>query len=214
LDYEREYASSTYGVQIRKKFEEVIALPEEKSDNRQRVKWLEERLKEQPMSSPETRILDVGSGLGVFPYLMAQHGWKVTALEPNLDLTNHLQSLGCFRVCGGHLNSLDTTETFDLITLNKVLEHVADPVGMLVDVRKYLSPEGCLYLEVPDGEGALAVGQDREEFFIEHLHVFSLKSLETMLENAAYLAVASAVLREPSGKYTIRHISQKRVATF
>jgi 2-polyprenyl-3-methyl-5-hydroxy-6-metoxy-1,4-benzoquinol methylase len=67
LDYEREYASSTYGVQIRKKFEEVIALPEEKSDNRQRVKWLEERLKEQPMSSPETRILDVGSGLGVFP---------------------------------------------------------------------------------------------------------------------------------------------------
>ena len=209
LDYEREYASSTYGSQIRENFEKIMSLPEHQSDNQQRVKWLEQKIGVFKGNSPELTVLDIGSGLGVFPYLLAQHGWRVTALEPNLALRHHLESLNCFRVWGGDLSSLDTSETFDLITLNKVLEHVADPLGMLGDIQKRLSPQGALYVEVPDGEGAVIVGQDREEFFVEHLHVFSLRSLQTMLKNASYLSVESTVLREPSGKFTIRQLSRK-----
>ena len=209
LDYETEYASSTYGSEIRKQFEKITSLPETKSDNQLRVKWLEQKVSGVQKCSTPMRVLDVGSGLGVFPHLLTKRGWQVTALEPNRDLCRHLHSLGSFRVWEGELSSLATTETFELITLNKVLEHVPDPTAMLCQIQKLMSPQGLLYVEVPDGEGASAESYYREEFFIEHLHVFSRRSLEKVSEAASYLAVDCTSVVEPSGKFTIRQLSRR-----
>ncbi len=46
-------------------------------------------------------------------------------------------------------------------------------------------------------------GPDREEFFIEHLHVFSMASLGLLAQRAGFAVDSAERLREPSGKYTL-----------
>ena len=62
---------------------------------------------------------------------------------------------------------------------------------------------GLVYVELPDAEGAGADGPEREEFFIEHLHVFSMASLCLLAARAGFQVRSAVRLREPSTKYTL-----------
>jgi 2-polyprenyl-3-methyl-5-hydroxy-6-metoxy-1,4-benzoquinol methylase len=97
---------------------------------------------------------------------------------------------------------------FDVVTFNKVLEHVEDPVALLALARPVLASEGFVYYEVPDGESASAEGAGREEFFIEHHHAFSPASAALLSERAGFQPISLARVIEPSGKHTIRIFAQ------
>ena len=99
---------------------------------------------------------------------------------------------------------------FDLITLNKVIEHVSNPAKFLKDHIFYLKNKGYLYLEVPDVDARYDKdGYNREEFFIEHHHGFSMTSLILMLNKLNLKIVKIEKIREPSSKYTIYCFAQK-----
>jgi hypothetical protein len=57
-------------------------------------------------------------------------------------------------------------------------------------------------VEVPDASAAQG-GLQREEFFIEHLHVFSPESLALSMKKAGWNPSLLSSLIEPSGKFTI-----------
>jgi len=99
--------------------------------------------------------------------------------------------------------SLEGLGQFDAVTFNKVLEHVEDPVGMLARSRRHVATGGFVYIELPDGEAAVAQGPEREEFFIDHPHVFSAASLMLLASRAGFSVTACARLQEPSTKYTL-----------
>lgn len=206
--YTEAYVSSTYGDEgIKRDFHRIISLPPEKSDNVGRVRRVvvfARRWFRNECLSRKPRILDVGSGLCVFLYLMKQEGWNCTALDPDPRMVRHAQkTVGVPAVCGDFMKT-DNLGTFDAITFNKVLEHVADPVAMLARSRRFLRRGGFVYLEVPDGEAAAGDGPEREEFFIEHLHVFSPESIGVLASKAGFVPVQIERLREPSTKYTLR----------
>jgi SAM-dependent methyltransferase len=190
------------------RFHKIVGLPPEKSDNFQRVQWIENKIHMYQTRHSTSRLLDVGAGLGVFPFEMARRGWNTTVLEPALEFCTHLRNIGFHEVLQGFYKPNDVSETFQLITLNKVLEHIADPAVVLDQLKTALAPDGLIYLEVPDGEAALRVGKDREEFFVEHLHVFSRNSLNRLLRDTSFIPIAEETLREPSGKFTLRSISK------
>jgi hypothetical protein len=61
-----------------------------------------------------------------------------------------------------------------------------------------------VYVELPDTAARRHPdGGGREEFFIEHLWVFSPESLKLLARQAGFEAVDVQQLREPSGKYTL-----------
>ena len=88
------------------------------------------------------------------------------------------------------------------MSLNKVLEHIADPENIIKKVKKLLKPNGIFYVEVPD-QIASKFGKNREEFMIEHLHIFSKKSLQNLLIRNNFKLIKMKQIKEPSGKYTI-----------
>jgi 2-polyprenyl-3-methyl-5-hydroxy-6-metoxy-1,4-benzoquinol methylase len=92
---------------------------------------------------------------------------------------------------------------FDLVTLNKVLEHVVDPVAMLARAGDHVAPGGAVYVELPDGEVATPLGPGREEFGLEHYHAFSMTSMCLMASRAGLVVRNAARLREPSTKVTL-----------
>nr|WP_245168177.1 class I SAM-dependent methyltransferase [Desulfobaculum xiamenense] len=200
----------TYGGEkgLEEAFTRIVSLPPERSDNVWRVariiSFAEARYRSSDPSGAALRLLDVGSGLGVFPHAMRQAGWNCMALDTDERLVAHARkAAGVLAVCGDFL-TLPGLEGFDAITFNKVLEHVADPVAMLAAAGEKLAPGGFVYLEVPDGVSALADGPWREEFFVEHLHVFSCASVAIMAERAGFAPLAIERVNEPSGKYTLR----------
>lgn len=220
--YEGSYVDATYhGDKLFTTFQKIMALPPERSDNSQRVQRIVRYMKDNVRASRRDReeqeerslapfavlpptLLDVGAGLCVFPARMKAEGWKCTALDPDPRAIEHAQR--CVEVqgiCGDFLTA-PQLGLYDLITFNKVLEHVEDPVLLLQKSRQHLRPNGVVYIELPDGEAAATAGPGREEFFIEHYHVFSMASLSILATQAGFTVHCVERVREPSSKYTLR----------
>jgi hypothetical protein len=92
---------------------------------------------------------------------------------------------------------------YDVIAFNKVLEHVVDPVAMLAKAGAHLNGDGFIYIELPDGEAAAVESLAREEFFVDHHHVFSVLSLHHLVKLAGFEVLRLDRLVEPSSKYTL-----------
>lgn len=209
--YGGEYVKATYGDRMRATYERIMALPAERSDNSGRVaRVLAFAGKHFPASGRRLRLLDVGSGLAVFPARMREAGWDCTALDPDPRAAEHASQVAKVATVTGDFLAIDRTALglFDVISLNKVLEHVDEPVAMLRAAAPLLDAGGFVYIEVPDGEAASAEGPGREEFFIEHHHVFSETSLASVIERAGLTPIEIQRLQEPSTKYTLRAFCQ------
>lgn len=207
--YTGDYVSSTYGEDgMQRAFERIIALDPARSDNRGRVQrilaFAEEHFPATRFAARSPAILDVGSGLCVFLYQMKIAGWQCTALDPDRRAARHAQErVGVVAMCGDFMEQQEVG-CFDVVTFNKVLEHVIDPVAMLAKSVQHLHQGGFVYVELPDGEAAIMEGPEREEFFVDHWHVFSATSLTVLARRAGLWLQRLERLREPSGKYTLQ----------
>jgi len=127
-------------------------------------------------------------------------------VEPNLAFAEHaIKNVGVNKVFHGNFEEFKTDMKFDIIAFNKILEHVKDPISLLIKARNYLDKNGFVYIELPDGESALKNDEivKREEFYIEHYTIFSHDSLKFLIKESGFRCDESAGIHEPSDKYTL-----------
>jgi len=124
--YRGGYVDGTYGNRLKENFKRILALPESKSDNAARVKRVLDFAKGKWGDKKVPNLLDVGSGLAVFPFRMKEAGWQVTALDPDARAAAHaIEKAGVKSVHADFLKwEPETGENFDVISFNKVLEHI------------------------------------------------------------------------------------------
>lgn len=207
--YEGAYVDATYGGRdgIRRHFERIVALPPGESDNAGRVRRVDAFARSRMRTSGAApTVLDVGAGLCVFLHGMKAAGWRGTALDPDPRAAEHARvHVGVEAVAADFLTAVDLGR-YDLVTFNKVLEHVKDPIAMLAKAVPVVADGGIVYAELPDGEAAARDrdGFAREEFFIEHYHVFSAASIARLADRAGFEVLEIERVREPSSKYTLR----------
>lgn len=200
--YQGDYVDATYGDKLAQTYDKIMALPPEKSDNRARVEHVH-CFALSLFKKPAT-VLDVGSGLCVFLAGMKEKGWDCFALDPDPRAALHAQTKVQVQAVHTDFEHFSSSQKFHLISFNKVLEHVVDPASFLTKTKQHLAPQGLVYVELPDGESAVHAGAEREEFFIDHHHVFSLASLSLLAHKTNYKIVQLTRLQEPSTKYTLR----------
>lgn len=204
--YTGTYNEANYARDMLGPFLRIRELPPEQSDNKQRARRIVSHLSQQGLPPEATRVLDVGSGLCVFLAELAPLGYSCWCVDPDPRAVEHaLEHAG---VAGGHAGTLDTyqpAEGFDLVTFNKVLEHVPDPARLLRQAGALLRDGGTIYVEVPDGDLARRHGTavERQEFFAEHLAVYNRSALLRLAAEAGMTSSEPVSLREPSGKCTI-----------
>ena len=207
--YDGGYVDATYGDRLARTYQRIMALPPGQSDNRARVAAVD-GYATRSLGGRRT-LLDIGSGLAVVPAVMAACGWAATALDPDPRAAAHADGLPGVRGLAGDFMAWPADRGYDLVSLVKVLEHVPDMAAMLARLSACLAPGGVAYIEVPDGEGALAAeGPDREEFFVEHYCAFSAASLALLLTRTALRLDRLDRVVEPSGKYTLRAFCRRR----
>ena len=211
--YLGEYVSSTYQDLggIKKAFDRINSLSPSESDNIGRVRYVDEFCKNYwKRDSPNNlSLLDVGAGLGVFPYQMNKHGWECTAIDMDERLVEHHREVVGIKSFCGDLRGQHSLGLYNLITFNKVLEHIENPVEVLAYVGQLLIRNGLIYVELPDGEAAAIEGKNREEFLIGHIHVFSFSSFALLAQKSGFQLIYCERIREPSTKYTLRGFMRK-----
>lgn len=202
--YKKTYQRTTYKEKARSRFTELMSLPREQSDNRQRVNFIDNFWND-TQKNKEKSCLDVGSGLGVFPAVLKELNWNCVAIEPDPEACEIIREKIGIEVLSGELVECQKIGEFNLICFNKVLEHTQNPKEMLLQSTLHLKSGGLLYIELPDGETALKEsGPDREEFFVEHFDAYSRKSLELLMNSVRFKILTIDQVYEPSGKFTLR----------
>jgi hypothetical protein len=200
--YENTYSHTTYGdlSDLHSKYLKIRRLPKHLSDNYHRVSNVQ-RFADQHFGISKGKLLDVGCGLSVFPMAMHEKGWNVNVIDLGFNFVKHAEMLG-LNAWQGNLENYEK-QFFDLITFNKVLEHVQHPKTLLETAKEFLDMNGIVYLEVPS-TSAQVYGLEREEFLSGHIHIFSLQSLEIVIRDSGYRLIEIEELVEKSGKFTIR----------
>lgn len=97
------------------------------------------------------RLLDVGCGAGFFLRIASKLGAIAQGVEPSAYAAGVAQKQG-LRVFNGTLEAFEaqTTDRFDIITSNHVIEHVPNPVETLATMKKLLAPGGFIWIAVPN----------------------------------------------------------------
>ena len=210
--YDADYVDSTYenAAGVAAQYARIMALPPEKSDNHGRVRRLVDYAsthlgRSPPYAEPAPTLLDVGSGLAVFPARMKAEGWRVTALDPDPRAVDHARGTCQINaIRADFMDELPEIGPFDLVTFNKVLEHVPDPVAMLFRSRELIAPGGLVYVELPDGEMASREGSARNEFCLAHRCAFSMTSISMLMTRAGFESLLLERVHEASSKYSLR----------
>ena len=196
--YKKSYLDLTYENinGVAEKFKQIINLPLKKSDNKNRARRVYNFLKKK-----NNDLLDIGSGIGVFLYEMKKKGLNVEGLDLDKRYALFLEKKK-IKINVGEIKELKIKKKFDLITFNKVLEHVEDPVNFLKNSIKFLKKNGLIYIEVPDSNAKIK-GKFSGEFCLDHLQVFSIESLIGLTKNIGLSPLRVERIVEPSGKFTI-----------
>lgn len=97
------------------------------------------------------RLLDFGSGKGLFLAVAKKVGWEVFGIETARERAEFSKEKYQIAVSQEfYSNGKISEDLFDLITLNHVLEHLPRPIFLLSNlVQSNLSATGIVYLEVP-----------------------------------------------------------------
>jgi 2-polyprenyl-3-methyl-5-hydroxy-6-metoxy-1,4-benzoquinol methylase len=140
-------------------------------------------------------VLDVGCGWAQSLVYFKGKGAECYGFDPATEAVEHGKSVGLNVVQAG-MDRMDVFEgrKFDVVTLMNVLEHLADPVRVLKEIReKVLKPGGVLVIEVPNEFNAFQVcGQKvnnlHQWWFAPpaHLNYFSGDTLKSLLSGLQY----------------------------
>ncbi len=139
-------------------------------------------------------ILEIGAGTGAFANAMNNKGWNVTALEP--DEITRKRAKDIYKINLLPIESLYNLpdNSFDVITLWHVLEHVHDLNGYFNAFHKLLKPNGRLIIAVPNYTSLDA------KFYKSiwaaydvprHLYHFSPKSMGSLCNNYNFKMVTT-----------------------
>lgn len=113
-----------------------------------------------PHLHSDVRLLDVGAGPGTITMDFAQHVAHVTATEigePELALSQTLAAVQgienvAFSIEDAHALSF-SDDSFDVVHTHQVLQHVADPVQALREMRRVTKPGGLVAARDSDYAG-------------------------------------------------------------
>lgn len=155
-------------------------------------------LLEQSVVGASRRLLDIGSGPGLFLRVGAERGWDAWGLEPAPTAVAYSQARGA-QVREGFFtaDAVRDWAPFDAINLAHVLEHVPNPFDVLDAVRAKLAPNGVVCIVVPNDYNPLQAAAQHTlglpPWWMappHHLSYFDFDSLARLLARCGFIEVA------------------------
>jgi SAM-dependent methyltransferase len=146
------------------------------------------------------RLLDIGSGPGLFLRAATDRGMYAMGIEPSLEAYKYSKEKYNCNVVNVMLNDLDhSVEKFDIVNSALVLEHVLDPTGFINTARSFLKKNGLICITVPNDFNPV---QDinfklgTKQWWVspfEHLNYFNANSLKKLIKSSGFEIINESV---------------------
>lgn len=139
------------------------------------------------------KVLDVGCFTGEFLELLSSHRADVYGLELQSEAVEIASQKFPGRIYQADVNSnIFPQLEFDIVTLLGVIEHVVDPIKLIERSAELLRRDGFLLIQTPNSSSFFA--RIMRRFWppyapVEHIHLFSRRSLVSLLEKMGFLDV-------------------------
>lgn len=157
------------------------------------VSWI---VRHFPPNHRVRRVIDIGCGSGYVLELFRRLGCEVRGTDLSSVMIEALKSTYGIEGYAGPFDPDRVDERFDLATCITVLEHLREPRDMLERCRRVLTPDGYLYLEVPDAARPLWAMLP-EHIAFEHLYHWSERPLGRLVEASGFEVVATESFQNP-----------------
>jgi len=140
------------------------------------------------------KLLEVGSGPGLFLKCGKARGWDVLGIEPSLAAIKRSRRYGV-KVRQGFFDSKTVADLgrFDVIYMQTVLEHVPDPEAILKLARSKLKRGGLIMVVSPNDynplQEILRSGLRFKPWWVappQHLNYFNFKSMGVLLKKLRF----------------------------
>lgn len=136
-------------------------------------------------------LLDVGCATGLFMNAMRERGWRVAGVELSPYAAEYARQTFHLDVFAGTLEAAAyPDDSFNVVTLWDVFEHLPNPKATLAEIARILKPGGLVTMSLPNPTSVEAnlfgsnwVGWDRPR----HLHLFTPAVLRCYLQDAGVI---------------------------
>jgi 2-polyprenyl-3-methyl-5-hydroxy-6-metoxy-1,4-benzoquinol methylase len=136
------------------------------------------------------RMLEVGSSFGYHLAEFKKHGWMVEGIDPARSACEYSQTkLGVPARQTTLEESGYENESFDVVTMNHVIEHVPDPKACIEELRRIIRRGGHLVLETPTFDSLMFKIFRRRERSLScegHIYFFTPDTLRALYEQAGF----------------------------
>lgn len=142
---------------------------------------------------PAGRLLEIGSGAGLFAKAFARAGWSVIGVEVNPAGAGFAREQLGLDVRSLYAEDLDVPPgSQDVVAMMDVIEHVPDPAATVATALRFLRPGGILLLQTPNlnALSRYALGTPWAVLSpAEHLYYFTEDTLTRLLTKTGYRSV-------------------------
>ncbi len=129
-------------------------------------------------------LLDIGCGRGLFLDIMKRDGWRVTGVEFSEETASYAAGVYDINVISPQAMMVLPDESYDVITIFHVLEHMQDPAAVVRTCRRLLKKNGLLVIAVPNLSSLQADVGKSNWFHLDvpyHLYHFTLAGIQRLL---------------------------------
>lgn len=143
------------------------------------------------------RLLDVGCGDGHFLSHCKRHGFDCFGIEPGIKMSQYARHKTGAKIVNGYYGwNTFPPNSFDVITMIQVLEHIISPRDFLTAAYRQLRPGGIIAIEVPSVHAPhfLLYQTTGIQYFVRpprgiiapHVNYFSPATLEILLQQIGF----------------------------
>ena len=160
----------------------------------------------------EGKLLDVGTGTGYFAHTMQQRGWDVEAVEENPQARAFAQEHFVMEVKDPAALSEFAPETFDVITLWHVMEHLEALNETWELLQQLLNETGTLIVGVPNCSSydAEHYGADWAAYDVpRHLWHFTPATMQQLASKHGFIMAARHPM--PFDAFYVAMLSEKNL---
>lgn len=139
----------------------------------------------------KSTVLEIGSSTGHFLFSIKNKVKKVVGIELDPRHAAFARKYCKIEVHEQPIEKIKFEQKFDVIFMFQVFEHIPNPLEFLSSCKKFLKPNGTMYIEVPNINDVLLsvynISSFKEFYYREpHVYYYSEKTLGKMLRKAGF----------------------------